>query len=220
MKKLLFTLLFASIASVGFSQIKLGLKVSPNFSWNRLTTSADEDSPFNDIKADGIKIRFGATAFLDFEFADNYAINTGIGYTNKGSGVKVGDESTPYSLQYLEIPLAVKLFTNEIGTDMRMYFQVGIVNNINLSAKIDGEKTFKDEEKDETLNYTKHVKFFDLAVLMGAGIEMQMGSSTAFLAGLSYNRGLLNVDANYYDLETDGFTIKNDYLAIDLGLKF
>ena len=194
--------------------MKLGLKFSPNFSWNRV------EDPSDSISNKGVSLRTGGGAFLDFEFSDNYALHTGLTYTTKASGLKSADTSVKISLQYLEIPVAIKLFTNEIGTDMRMYFQVGGTINTNLAAKFDMEKSYQDAD-DNPVEYTKHISFLDFSASVSTGVEMKMGGETWVFGGLTYNRGLLNVNANNeYGVQTSGFQMYNEYLAIDLGLKF
>lgn len=204
------------------AQLKLGLKVSPNFSWNRVIVPEG-----NEISGKGLAMRFGGGAFLDFEFADNYAASTGISYTTKGAGIKgntvdttgkTAEYTSKVSLQYVEIPVALKLFTNEIGTDMRLYFQVGTTININLAAKVDGEKSYTDGDG-QAVDYAKQFNPIDFSVLASSGVEMQMGDNTAFFGGISYNRGLLNIVKKDYR-PVDGFEMYNEYVSLDVGLKF
>ena len=50
---------------------------------------------------------------------------------------RVGIESSggveeAYRLHYLQIPIALKLFTNEVALDTRVYFQVGLTADVKL----------------------------------------------------------------------------------------
>lgn len=220
MKKLIFISAALFLSSVSFGQMKLGLKLSPNLSWNRVIDPSDS------ISGRGLALRSGGGAFLDFMFSDNYAFTTGITYTTKGAGTRTVDTlgnsvERKVSLQYLEIPIALKLFTNEIGTDMRLYFQVGATLNTNLAAKVNGQKSSKDGAGN-VIEYSKFYNFFDLSALAAAGVEMQMGGDTWFFGGLSYNRGLINAvnKKNYIPTPPQNFQFMSEYLAIDLGLKF
>ena len=179
MKKLLFITFLGFLTIGANAQFKLGLKGSPNFSWNRV------DDPAKILSGKGVGIRSGIGAFIDYEFSDNYAFHSGITYTTKGAGVRVANIdslSARMSLQYIEIPVAIKLFTNEIGTDMRMYFVVGSSINMNLAAKIgtDGDKSYQNAAG-EAVEYTKHFNPLDLSALAGLGVEMQMGVIHGFL---------------------------------------
>lgn len=217
MKKLLFISILSFLTFGASAQVKLGLKLSPNLSWNRV------DDPSDTLENKGVALRSGGGVFMDFEFSDNYAFHTGVTYTTKAAGLKSTplDTSIRVSLQYLEIPVAIKLFTNEIGTDMRMYFNVGTSINMNLAAKVgeDGDKSYKNENGD-AIEYTKHFNGLDFSAIIGTGVEMQMGGETWVFGGISYNRGLLNINNKKRGVQTDGFQMYNEYLSVDLGLKF
>ena len=101
----------------------------------------------------------------------------------------------------------------------KVYFQVGITENIRIGAKVNGDKTYPDpNDVTSSINYTKDISLLETSLLVGAGIEMEMGESTTFVAGLAYNRGLTNID------KTGTFNnpnkLANGYLGINLGLKF
>ena len=221
MRKVFITTLVVFCSICSYSQIKLGLKISPNLSWNRIDDASDSLSNL------GVRLRNGGGAFLDYEFSDNYAFHSGLFYTTKSAGVKFvvqdstisTDSSITMSLQYLQIPVAIKLFTNEIGTNMRMYFEVGGTINTNIAAKFNGDKSFQNENQ-EAVEYTKNISFFDLSALISIGVEMQMGEETWVLGGLSYNRGLLNANSKKYGFQIDGFQMYSEYLSLDVGLKF
>ena len=218
MKKLLFISILSFLTFGASAQIKLGLKLSPNLSWNRV------DDPSDTLENKGVALRSGGGVFMDFEFSDNYAFHTGITYTTKGAGLKsdiIDSLDNKVSLQYLEIPVAIKLFTNEIGTDMRMYFNVGTSINMNLAAKVDGDKSYQDENGD-AVEYTKHFNGLDFSAIIGTGIEMQMGGETWVFGGISYNRGLLNISKKKNTLNgmSKDVQMYNEYLSVDLGLKF
>ena len=213
MRKLFIISITLLLSSGVFAQIKLGLKFSPNFSWNRV------EDPSDSLSNKGVSLRTGGGAFVDYEFSDNYALHSGLTYTTKATGLKSADTSLQVSLQYLEIPVAIKLFTNEIGTDMRMYFQVGGTINTNLAAKVNKEKSYQDENGNP-VEYTKHFNFLDLSAMISTGVEMQMGGETWVFGGITYNRGLLNINNKKNGVQTAGFQMYNEYLAIDVGLKF
>jgi hypothetical protein len=123
--------------------------------------------------------------------------------------------------QYLELPLSIKLFTNEIATATRLYFQVGGSLNVPIGTRVNGEKFYTDPSNNTSVKAGDYVKFFDADALAGAGAEYQLGTSTKLFAGLSYHRGLVNID-NYFE-STRKFkdvTIKNSGLALDMGIKF
>ncbi len=217
MRKYAFAIITLFLSFSAFSQVKIGLKVSPNFSWNNVIHDNDSLS----LSGNGLKIRGGAGVMIDLMLSDNFAVATGLSYMTKGSGIRFNSAGTEirnkYSLQYLEIPVTIKVYTNEIMDYTRLYFQVGVSANTNIAAKINDENVFTDSNG-ETQNMTKNINFLETALLVGSGIEMEMGESTVLVAGLTYSRGLLNIDnTGLFDSPNK---LTNNYVGIDLGLKF
>lgn len=224
MKKALLALLFSG-ATIGAAsaQVEIGLKVSPSI------TSLRVDSPSDyGFRNEGSRVGFGGGVVVDYFFGQNYAFSSGLFLTGKGGTVSYYDESAnrtrqqqKLSLQYLEVPVTVKLFTNDIATDTKLYFQVGGSLNAAIAGKINGNKFYKDPATNVETKAYKHVILPDAALLGAFGAEYQLGQSTKLLAGISYKRGILNID-RYFD-NTRKFrdvTLKNNEVALDLGIKF
>ena len=235
MKKLLLVLitLAATIGSAS-AQVEIGLKVSPSI------TSLRADSPSSTAIGDnfastGSKLSFGGGLVVDYFFGENYAVSTGLLLTGKGGTISYNEtknstgggnglnftNSLKISTQYLEVPVSVKLFTNEIATATRLYFQVGGSLNVPIGTRINGEKFYIDPSNNTSVKASDYVYFIDADALAGAGAEYELGKSTKVFAGLSYHRGLVDID--HYFESTRKFkdvTIKNSGFALDLGIKF
>lgn len=228
MKKFLLAFLVMG-ASVGTAaaQVEIGLKVSPSITNLRAESpSSTTGTGFQNEKA---KVGIGGGVIVDYFFGQNYAFSTGIFLTGKGGTVSYYDAATntrqkqKIGIQYLEVPVTVKLFTNDIATDTKLYFQVGGTLNGALSARINGDKFYQDPgyKPAESSKASKHVIVPDVALLGGLGVEYQMGQSTRLLVGLSYHRGVVNID-RYFE-KTRKFrdvSLKNNEVALDLGIKF
>lgn len=235
MKKLLLALLtLAATIGSASAQVEIGLKISPSI------TSLRADSPSSaaigdNFTGDGSKVSFGGGVVVDYFFGENYAFSTGLLLSGKGGTVSYNEtknatgggnglnftNALKISTQYLELPVSVKLFTNEIATDTRLYFQVGGSLNVPIGTRINGEKFYTDPSNNASVKAGDYVMFFDADALAGAGAEYQLGKSTKFFAGISYHRGLVDID-NYFE-STRKFkdvTIKNSGFALDLGIKF
>jgi hypothetical protein len=219
MKKLLLAACCLLMTSSAFAQWEIGIKVSPAIATNRVVAP----STLN-MESMNAKTHFGGGVIADYFFGENYAFSTGLIYMGKGAGVKYRLEdgsrsgSDEFAIQYLEIPVTVKLFTNDIATDTRLYFQAGGSFDPRISAKVNGDKL---DEMNGNKKYSSYFSIMDISALVGAGAEMQMGESTKIFGGFSYHRGLINID-DYYDkaLDSKNIEIKNTYVALDLGLKF
>lgn len=223
MKKALLALLVSG-ATIGAAtaQVEIGLKVSPS------VTHLRADSPAaNGFQNEKSKLGIGGGIIVDYFFGQNYAFSTGLELTGKGGTVSFFDPARnarieqKIGLQYLQVPVTVKLFTNDIATDTKLYFQLGGSLNAAIAGRINGDKRFVDPATAQETKASKHVIIPDAGLRAGFGVEYQLGQSTKMLAGLSYHRGLLNID-NYFGDER-GFKdveLKNSEFALDLGIKF
>ncbi|MDO1446807.1 porin family protein [Rhodocytophaga aerolata] len=230
MKKIALLSLFCLISIAGFSQVKLGLRVAPNISLN----SVNSEGIYNDLEKDGSSLRFSAGPIADFFFADNYAFTTGLWYTvkrvglsgtvpaNDDSGAQISAKSL-YNIQYLQLPVGLKLFTNEVAPDIRIFFTLGGTLDLKLAEK----------QKDEANNFLyrearnsdrKAFKPVDAGILFGAGAELVMGANTVLFGGLNYNRGLVNslgrVEYPSGSRIVDDVRLTNSYFSLEVGLKF
>lgn len=228
MKKLLLSLLvLGATLGTASAQVEIGLKISPAI------TSLRAESPTNlAFGSDGSRFGFGGGVVLDYFFGENYAFNTGLVLTSKGGTISYTEPSGGISglpfkveqkitMQYLEVPLAVKLFTNEVATDVRLYFQVGGSLNVPIGTRINDSKFYTDLVTNSSTKASDHITFFDADALAGVGAEYQLAKSTKFFGGFSYHRGLVDIDRYFEkDRKFSEVTIKNSSVALDLGLKF
>lgn len=218
MKKFLISILISLLAaSFAFAQeTKFGFRLAPSLALNSVKG--------DDIEKNGAGIRFGAGIFADFPLKENVYFSTGLNFTLKRIGLKNKEgEKSVYDLQYIQLPLTLKFYTNEVTSKMKIYFNVGgtIDTKIAENAKKDdtGSKAYA-KTQDKPLFF-----FLDAGMLLGAGIEYQAGSSTALFAGLSYNRSLLNnINPSLKDLNgekvANNIRLSASLINLDLGVKF
>lgn len=207
MKKLLLVFIFLMSVSYLNAQTRLGLKVSPLLSVNR----ANDDENNVNINSDGVGLRMSVGPVIDVYLKENYYFSTGLFYTPKRVGVAINDSGLTreedYSLQYLQLPATIKLFTNELALDKRLYFQLGGQTEIKIN-----------EKNSDPNNFVERFRFFDFSVVAGFGLEYRIGVNSTVFGGISYTRGLINAASKRrsdYD-----FSIKNDLVSLDLGIMF
>lgn len=206
------------------SKFKLGIRFAPMVAFNKV-----EDTDENDniaFESNGSGVRFSAGLYGDFYFGKNYAFHTGLWYTVNRTAAKFtttnnsGSGSSVYNLQMVQVPIALKLFTNEIATDMKLYFTLGGTVGIRINEK----RKEWDVERDDIFSTTptgKATSWGDVGLLLGMGAEYQMAESTILYAGITYNRGLLNAVSNRGIFNYAGdYTINNQLLGLELGIKF
>jgi len=211
MKKisLLFLSVFLAISS--FSQVTLGLRLAPAFCINRVNDTKNDNLEFSN---NGSSVRFAFGPTVDFKFGDNYAFSTGAWYTSTRAGltIKNTDPSVLYtykevvSLQSVQIPITFKAYTNEITTNMKLYFQLGSLASINFYEK------FKESDPSTSGDYDTKYNVFDVSLYFGAGVSYKVGESNAIFGGLFYNRGLMN--------QFDGSTVSGTNLKLKDNAKY
>ncbi|MFC7666157.1 porin family protein [Hymenobacter humi] len=189
MKKLFLALLvlMATIQSAS-AQFEIGLKVSPSITSLRAESPTD-----NAFASDASKFGFGGGLVVDYFFGENYAFSTGLLLTGKGGTISYKDVSNgvtgqPFtakqkiSTQYLGVPLTVKLFTNEIAPDTRLYFQVGGSLNVPIGTRINSSKFYTDPATNNETKSSDHVLIFDADALASFGAEFQRRRAPRFSA--------------------------------------
>ncbi|HEY4651278.1 MAG TPA: porin family protein [Pontibacter sp.] len=224
MKKLTLLLLFLCFGYGAAAQVEIGLMVSPTISGNRFVA----EDKYN-FEKESNNLRLGVGVIADYFFAQNYALSTGLIYRSKGAKISYNytrennDGTTTNSqgkddiaIQYLELPVTLKLFTNEVAPQTILYFQVGGSLNTKVAAKVNDKKVIDSNKT------AKRFNIFEADVLLGAGTEFQFGESTKLFAGLTYHRGLSNIDNKYYSklLGDKNISLKNNGVSLDFGVKF
>jgi hypothetical protein len=199
MKRTLSILLFVTISLALFSQTtKFGVFIDPQFTW----LSAESRS----VDSDGMKFGIRGGLLLDKYFQKNYAIHTGLSLGTQGGSLKYPDETiikvyneedtlpagttVEYKLNYITIPLGLKLKTNQIGY-FSYFARVGFTNQFNIKAKAttsDGS-LYRDDIK-------KEIFFYNLAYHFGIGVEYAISEDTSILFGVNYHNGFINITRN------------------------
>lgn len=208
MKKIFFIASFclASLLSVAQNDIRFGFELSPAVSW--LTTDNSK------INSNGSNLGLKLGMIGEYFFRENYSIVSGIGFHFNAGGrlfyeetidtvsiwadadipgdnIYEGGADFKYSLQYVEIPMGLKLRTREFGY-LRYYVEPRITlgfntqgkGNILSDAAIDSEEDF---------NIQSSVNLINLSWGIGAGTEYILSENTAIMAGISFQTGFTDL---------------------------
>jgi len=220
MKKYLFIsiLIISSIqAFAQHSNLRFTVFVDPKFTWM--------NSDYTAIDNDGSKMGVNIGLNVDKFFADNYAIMTGVSINNVGGNLTFnmdgkelktngGNEllnngsTVEYKLQYINVPLGLKLKTNEIGY-WTFFTHLGLNSGINIKATAEVDDVDLPNE-----NISKEIRLFNLGYYIGAGAEYSIGGNAAIVVGLTYTNGFIDIT----DGEDSKVTLSN--IAIRLGVLF
>lgn len=227
------------------NKLRFGAYVAPTISWMRPTTSKSDDGNYS-VSSQGSKIGFTYGMMAEYDFAPNYGFITGLQINSTGGKIKATATNTDtaankvysadfdYKLQYLEIPVALKLRTDEIS-GFRFFGQLGLTAGFNISKKATYTVDYTDENsmyKEATGDKEKIKGALAIAPVMfqmniGAGAEYPISDKLTFYAGLFFNNGFAPdaTNPNKYDLTTykgsfkDGNTRLNNF-ALRIGLFF
>jgi len=209
MKKIALLFVFSCfVASLSAQDggFQFGFHVSPTFSW--LGNNADK----NAIETDGTSFAFKLGADGEYYFRENYALKFGLAMSfNQGGGLQfntidgtpdpinlfadsqpeiftTGNTTAKFNYQYIELPIGLKLRTNEMGF-MRYFMEVPVITfGINVAARgeIDGST------EDGDFKISKDTGFLQMSWGLGGGAEYSLSESTAITAGVYYQAGFVN----------------------------
>ena len=199
-KTLLLSVLIVLSVSSFAQNFRLGFQASPQMSW----MSSSKSGITNLELRPGIKYGLEADIFL--AGMPRYILNTGLYVANHSfSAHYVTDDpffindvtfSDPvniyYKLNYIEIPLDIKLKSDQFYR-MTFYGQFGLSNMINLSASAtSSDAKFSGDNLNNGVN-KRTIRPYNLCMIMGGGVEYDVGGNTALNFGLQYSNGLIDV---------------------------
>ena len=195
--------LTASAQNKGFA---FGLKLGPGFDWTGSTTGAAVN--------EGMRTGFGVGVVAEYYFADNYAIVTGDNVNmNRGhysfqnahldsvAGLMPYSVDRYYKSTIYEIPLMLKMVTNELGNlPLRVYAQVGA--GLGYAQKVKAKDSYLDVTETEYTATNKEYSNLRTSLKIGAGAQYALDESTRVFAGLYFSHDFLNninsISPNYY----------------------
>lgn len=205
MKKITFSLLVALLFSMNMIQAQdqktfvLGLNFSPSIDW--MTPSSDG------YTSDGVMLGYSYGIDMDFSIAHSsrYFVHTGIQLKRAGGRLSYKDIlvvtsgkpaeyvelSRKYNIDYLRIPAAFKLKTNQFGR-FTFYGMFGLDFDIRTQAKANDEYKNLGTSK-EKIKINNNVSLFRAGLLMGAGTEYTISGNTKAYGGIHFSNGFTDV---------------------------
>jgi opacity protein-like surface antigen len=231
-----------------FKTARFGFKASPNFNWVKVMEGRMENN--------GTSLGFSYGIMADFNIGGNasYWLGTELNITSfpgkiasldtlyntaiqSPNAVAFTNVDFEYKLQYVQIPLTLKLKTNEIG-NMIYWGQFGISPSVLIQNKVttnSKEQLYKagtsshspNNNNNDPLDFDGIVsgnettgKVIDdvspirAGLVLGAGVEFKISGNTSAILGLRFDNG-------FTDLFRDGATKgRNNYLGIQTGIFF
>lgn len=206
---LLFGLFLFNSTVLNAQNWRFGLSIAPTLNW---VGSENKDIETNS------KFSFGYGLIADYQFDERYMISTGLNF-NKAAveftpeSPTVGDTTAiNLRMQFIEVPLTLKLNTNEFGY-ITYFAQVGLTPGLAVSSRYDQEiPNGEDIENEKAGDFVNNI---NLSATIGGGINYTISENTALYAALFYHNGLLNI---IEDDDGDNMYLSN--LSLRLGIFF
>ena len=217
---LMFILVFHLFPASSQQKTTFSIAADPHISWFT--------SDHRHIDTKGIKPGISFGLVVDSFFSDKYAFSTGIFMTHLGGNISYSDTvqigtsidtvTVPagtiltYRLQYISIPIALKLKTVEIGYKT-FFVELGLkaMMRINSKATAPNNLLVKDKISDE-------IAFFNLAYSFGGGMEFSVGGNTSIIGGLYYTSTFLDITNDLYQKPQD--YLRASMMSLRIGVLF
>ncbi len=185
--------------------IRFGFQMSPAVSW--LNTDN------NKINSSGPNIGLKLGLQGEYYFRDNYAITSGIGFHFNAGGTLLhqyggvywtrtdlptgldtmsNDVKLKYSVQYVEVPIGLKMRTKEFG-----FFRYFLDPAITIGFKTQARGTITDSGKigdeDEKYDIRQEVNGLNLCWGLTGGAEYNIGENSTLVFGAGFQIGFTDV---------------------------
>lgn len=214
---------------------KFGFKLSPAISW--LSPDA------KNYETGGSDFSFSWGLIADITLMENYYLATGFNVSYFGGKLKyphmatletngtpmnyTGEMQRTYNIRYIEIPLALKMKTNELAKNLKFFGQIGINTGFNIRAKANDEFsgnnpiTGKDSYSENKVDIKDETTLVKASLLVGAGTEYVIDESVSVVIGINFNNGFTNIlkGANTVDSSIDAKAVPY-YFELNLGVIF
>jgi len=226
-----FYLIIVALIVVLFTSSAMAQDFRLGFKGNPLFSSLKPNTDYNNSA--GTKIGFSYGVMFDYFLKEHYAISSELGISSMGGNVEYSKSDTTISsnlkMNFVEIPITIKLLTDKINNRTKIYgkfganFAIATKNSATISYKKNGVEFAYDDMKDAS----KYMQSFNVSLVIGGGVEYNLTKNLDLVLGLTYTNGFLNTmkSPSIYRKNTSNPSIKAfeadlNYFALNIGLLF
>ena len=247
MKNLLLTLMVLVLGNELFAQdVPVGPNTRKKFKIGfNLSPSVDFFQPNTDgVKLDAAKMKFGYGMMAEYAFTNNYAVGFGLEHKMGGAALDFSnadvryiakDDTTEFKLMsrtyrydYVNLPITLKLMTNQIGY-FTYFGQFGVDLSVLVSSKAKDERQALQSFKTDSLGtLTEELfsgtgkgdfqgrynqsSFANIKLRIGAGFEWNFSGNTSLVVSVSYHNGFIDLmkDAKDKQVNSEEGLFKHD----------
>lgn len=215
-KYILSLILLVSTGQIFAQGLSFSVVLDPQVNWM--------NSDSKRIERDGMNLGIGGGLTMDLYFQENYAFSTGIFMQSTGGSLSFLDSldfqfggtneslapgsSVRSKLQYLTVPLSLKLKSNEIGY-IKFFAHLGLNNHLNVKATGEVEAAGISGE-----DIREEIGLFMMSWFLGGGVEYSLGGNTALIGGLYWSSGIWDV------LKNEDYRAHISSMGLRVGVKF
>ena len=196
------------------AQVKFGFMGTPTLTFPKVSVRSEQF----EVSSGGGGIGYQWGLFSDYFFTENYAVHTGLFFSSKKAQYRFKTLSDPsaqqqekkYAIGYLHVPTMLKLYTDELLPDFRVYFRAGLGWDFRVS-----EQELSDDKSLESPNFSA----FDILVCFSAAAEYRISLNTSVFIGIGFQRGLLDVDFPLESGLQGEVDAHHQMFLLDLGIR-
>ncbi|MDF1571030.1 MAG: porin family protein [Bacteroidales bacterium] len=186
------------VANMNAQGLEISVHADPQLSW----ITSDESG----VNGDGAILGLNTGLEFDIFFMPHYAFTFGVDLNNQGGKIVYSDSinfqqtngtleipagsSLKHNLQYLGVPLGLKLKTAELGYTT-FYVHGGLAPLFNVRATTSSDPLLLVRE-----NIKPEVHVFSMNYFIAAGIEYRLAGNTAIIFGFRWSAGFNDVTDN------------------------
>jgi len=203
---------------VQWHPVEISFQLLTSMSWN--SASGSGSAAFTDNFGSGLRTTVGPN--IDFYFfRDRYAFGTGLWYTIKRMGYSHPPDritnpgtlvkTSAFNMQYLQVPLTMKLMSNTLFRTGRAYVQYGGIMDFKLAeTAIDYQNNYL-RQRDGNIDQFSSA---GLSLLLAVGYMHRMSRTNDLIMTMQYQRSLTN------NAVPDNLWAISQHFAFGIGLSF
>jgi hypothetical protein len=222
---LMIVLILSSVAMKAQDKAKpfnFSFRIGPNLSWLKSNSDA--------VSYGGSILGFSWGALCEFPLQSNYSFLSGFNINFAGgkvnyAGIKDGSAVSVderYSIKYLELPLMLKIKTNEVD-GVLFYGQIGLGTSFRLNSRV--KRSFQlpassiDDFSPEDINSDNLTSFIRESMLIGLGAQYSFQENLKLFGELNFNNGFTDILKKGTYNTADPKVISN-FVELNVGLYF
>lgn len=204
--KRVFTVLFILLlfSSFSFAQMQFGLKAGLN-----IANIGGSDADKLVGQSLDSKTGFSGGVFFNYQFNKLFAIQPEAYYSMKGATYKESGVELTITLDYIEIPVLLKLLIPVEGSNIKPTIFAGPAIGFNTTHKMKLEYNGQTVEQD-----IQNTKSTDFSLMFGGGLGFMMGKNELGV-DVRYILGLSTLDDS-----SDAFDLKNNVINFNVYFGF